>query len=148
MRLVRFAAASAALTMAVGAFAVSTAFADNPHFTSGPDFSIVGNTIQASGTIAGAGKNESGATITLTAEAMVGCKNSSGKLPKGHIQSVTSGAVPFTSDNSGHIVFTVTTAPVTAKCPGKMTPTVINFISATLTANVDGMTLTATFPAA
>jgi len=144
MRFARFAAASAAMTIAVGGFAASASFAGgNPHFMHGsPQYSIADNAVTASGSIAGVGKQD--ATITLTAEAEVNCLNKGGNMPPGLHKSVSSTPEVVPADKNGRINFSVTTAQVDASsCPKSMTP-IVTFSSATLTAVIGSVTLTDT----
>lgn len=143
MRFARLAAASAAVTMVIGGFAASSSFAQgNPHFISGPDYSIANNAVTASGSIAGVGNQD--ASIVLVADAEVDCLNNGHHTPKGLHQSVTSTPTTFSADKNGKIDFSVTTGQVAAKCPGKKMIPIVKFTSATLTATIGDVVLTDT----
>jgi hypothetical protein len=143
MRFVRFAAASAAMTLAVGGFTASTSFAmGHPKFNPLPTYSIIDDAVYATGSITGAGNQD--AVVSISAVAEVGCANKPGKLPKGHRQTVSGAPATFPHDENGRINFTVHTGAIQADCPGKMTPVVIQWISATVTATLGNVKLTDT----
>ncbi|MGV3587880.1 MAG: hypothetical protein ACO1OF_12815 [Adhaeribacter sp.] len=106
-------------------FTFNNAFAQNPHFVSGPTITDNGNTLTASGSIAGLGNNEL-ITITLVADVTVTstCTNPGGNIAPGQTKTGTVTATgTFRSGKNGRVDFRLTTdVPEPGPCPnGKWT---------------------------
>jgi hypothetical protein len=133
----------AVLSLMALALAAVPAIAANPHFVKGPTFTDNGNSLTASGSVAGLGNGD--VTVNLTAEgtADLVCKNPAGRRAPGQDQTIEAGGTQEITDvKNGRINFNVTTDPVelsgTPKqlgCPNnKWTPIItdVTFTSATL----------------
>jgi len=99
----------------------TAAFAANPHFQSGPTFTISNNQITACGSIVGLGNQD--VTITLTATADVQCINKGGNPPPGQ-RTTASGTATHLRPDNGHLDFCVTTDRINSGCPKPMSFTV------------------------
>src|SRR5215207_4853593 len=72
--------ATAAALVLVGA---GPAMAANPHYLSGPTFSLEGSTVTATGSVAGLGNENVDVVLTLEASVTVQCENPAGKIAPG-----------------------------------------------------------------
>jgi hypothetical protein len=131
MRLARLAAASAALTVAVGALTASTSFAaPTPKFVKGPTYTQNGNALTAAGHAVGMGGQR--VTVTLVAHADYGCMNPAGHIVPG-LHGTASGSADYPAAHNGSVNFSVTTGSLETNCPGPMTVVNVDFTDATLT---------------
>jgi len=131
MRLARLAAASAALTLAVGALTVSTSFAaPTPKFVKGPTYTQNDNTLTSTGHAVGVGGQR--VTVTLVAHADYGCMNPAGQIVPG-LHGTASGSADYPAAHNGSVNFSVTTGSLETNCPGPMTIVNVDFTDATTT---------------
>jgi hypothetical protein len=127
----------------------------SPHYVVGPTFTDNGNTLSASGSVAGLGNEDVIVTLNAQGTATIICVNPAGKVAPGQTRDVdVSGSQEITDVKNGRVNFNVTTAAPTAPadaCPNpKWTPSVTNvdFNSATLIVEQGGevvLTSTETF---
>jgi hypothetical protein len=119
------------MVLAILAVAVTTPFAlaANPHFVDGPDFSVRGSALTASGKIAGVGHRN--LDVILEAIAVTTCRNRGNNVPPGQTD-VVRGAEQNLEPKNGQVTFRVTTGEVQNPCPDDMRPQT-TFIRAVLT---------------
>jgi hypothetical protein len=150
----------AVLSLIVAAIAAVPAIAANPHFVGGdPTFTDNGDTITATGSVAGLGNQNVRVVLTADGTAEVVCRNPAGNRAPGQDTEVeASGSQLITRVENGRVNFNVTTVapedptPQEAGCPNRRWTaniTNVDFTSATLEIfqppNADVAVLTETF---
>jgi hypothetical protein len=106
------------------------AMAANPHFLSGPTFSLQGDTVTATGSVAGLGNQNVDVVLTVQASVTVLCQNPAGNIAPGQTKSFSDSATQSNLQvENGRLNFTIsaTAAPagsdLTGACPNrKWTP--------------------------
>lgn len=74
----------ALLLFAISAFAMGgLAFAANPHYVDGPYFDLDGDTVTATGSVAGLGNQDVDVVLTVQASQQVLCRNNGGNIAPG-----------------------------------------------------------------
>lgn len=123
----------------------SAAHAASPHFVKGPTLTDNGNTLTATGSIAGLGNEDVTVTLDATGTATIICTNPAGNVAPGQTRTVdVIGEQTITDVKNGRVNFNVTTLEPTAPqdaCPNrKWTPSItdVNFTDATLTVEQGG----------
>jgi hypothetical protein len=131
----------AVLSLMALALAAVPAFAANPHFVGAPTFTDNGNTITATGSVAGLGNQNVRVVLTATGTASVVCRNPAGNRAPGQDTAVSaSGSQLITDVKNGRINFNVTTLAPSNPDPAEVCPnrkwtariTNVDFESATL----------------
>jgi hypothetical protein len=115
----------------------------NPHFVAGPDYSVSGLTLTATGSVAGLGNQDVTVTLNATGTATIVGRNPAGNVAPGQTKEVNlSGQQTIEDPKNGRVDFSVTTeAPVAPKLPNKKWTAVItnvDFTKATLTVEQGG----------
>jgi len=119
------------------------AYAANPHFQSGPTFTVSSDRLQTCGSLAGLGNQD--VTVKVEAAADVQCVNKGGNPPPGQ-RETTSGTVSQLHPENGHLDFCVTTDALASPCPKSM-KIQATFRSATITVSQGGQVFfTHTYP--
>ena len=138
---VRHAAIFISLLLLLGAMAPA-AFAQNPHFISGPTCVDIGTQVRCSGKIAGLGEGPVTLVIDAVGVATVECANPAGNVAPGQETTVQSGGTfDLGKPRGGQITFrNQTTAPPADPDPAEVCPnpkwdatiTDVEFTTATL----------------
>jgi hypothetical protein len=117
----------------------------NPHFVAGPDFSVDGLSLTATGSVAGLGNEDVTVTLNATGTATIIGRNPAGNVAPGQTREVNvSGQQVIEDPKNGRVDFAVSTEPPTA--PEDVLPnkkwtaeiTDVDFTSATLTVEQGG----------
>lgn len=78
------------LLAVLGLFALSVAFAQNPHYVVSPDCTLSGTTVTCTGSIAGLGQWDVTARLTVEASVTVICTNRGGNVAPGQTKYFSS----------------------------------------------------------
>jgi|SRR6185369_1005284 len=120
--------------LALGLLVPLAAYAANPHFQSGPTFTVSNDRLQTCGSLAGLGNQD--VTIQVDATVDVQCVNRGGNPPPGQ-RETTSGTVTRLRPENGHLDFCVTTDTPASPCPKSM-KIQTTFVNATITVSQGG----------
>jgi hypothetical protein len=111
----------------------------SPHFLGEPEFSVLGTSLNATGSVAGLGNQDVTVVLSAQGTATIVCTNPAGKVAPGQTRDINvSGSQTITDVKNGRVNFSVTTAaPVAPQdaCPNrKWTASIknVDFSSATL----------------
>ena len=117
----------------------------SPHFVAGPDFSVSGLSLTATGSVAGLGNEDITVTLNATGTATIMGRNPAGHIAPGQTREVNvSGQQKIDDPKNGRVDFSVSTQPPTAPedvLPNKKWTAIItdvDFTSATLTVEQGG----------
>src|SRR5215208_5147735 len=101
------------LSLLVTALAAVPALAQNPHYVVGPNFTVSGTQLTATGSVAGLGNENIDILLTAPVTIDVDCINPAGNVAPG--QRTTDTATGEATDvrvENGRATFTVTTDPI------------------------------------
>lgn len=119
--------ATAAALVFVGA---GPAMAANPHYLNGPTFSLQGNTVTATGSVAGLGNQNVDVKLTVQASVTVLCQNPGGNIAPGQTKFFSAATTQSNLEvKNGRLNFTISATAdpagvdLTGACPNaKWTP--------------------------
>jgi hypothetical protein len=84
------------------------AVAANPHYVSGPDFDLAGNTVTATGSVAGLGNQNIDVKLLVAASQEVQCRNHGGNIAPGQTKHFTAETTQSNLEvKNGRVNFTI-----------------------------------------